>query len=225
MSNDSNDANTAGAAGAMRWVTTPDEDSLELFDPLTGRSALVVRPPDDVLVMDSLVRLEGLATAWGSLVTQEEADRELLALLHAEPYETFVGLSWMVALWCVACEVRTGISAVEGARGLDYHGPWRPADDPEAARLWQALTQRVRIGVLAALTEDERAVDAYREATTTPANVGPALLRHTVVLMDGFFQDMRRNGLDPRGLIASFAAQTRPTTRPRRCFGMADRRR
>jgi len=154
-------------------------------------------------------------------LTHDEADREIRTLVKDEPLRVLTGLSWVLGLWCVLCEVRTGMSAIAGARTLDYRGEWRRVDTPEEQRMWNVLTQRVRIGVLAALSEDERAAHAYREAVTVPANVAPVLARHTLVLMDGFSQDMLNNGLNAKGLIGSFAQRTRPTTRPRRCFGPA----
>jgi hypothetical protein len=211
----------AGDPLAVRWVIVPEGDSLELLDPVSGRSATVVRPPADVLAMPDLVRLERLGLAWGNLLTAPEADRELAALVDAGPLPVLTGLSWIIALWCVLCETRTGMSAVDGARTLDYRGERRRTGAPQDERMFDALNQRVRVGVLAALTEDGQAVAAYRQAVTVPENVAPVLARHTLLVMDGFSQDMLRNGLNPRGLIASFADRTGPTTRPRRCFGPA----
>jgi len=48
---------------AWRWVSVSEADSLELLDPVSGRSAVVVRPPDGVLGMADLERLEGLGFA------------------------------------------------------------------------------------------------------------------------------------------------------------------
>lgn len=113
------------------------------------------------------------------------------------------------------------MSAVEGACTLGYRGERRRTETPEDEYMWNALDQRVRIGVLAALTEDEQAVRAYREAATVPPGAAPVLARHTLTVMDGFSQDMLRNGLNAKGMVAAFAERTRPTGRPRRCFGPA----
>ena len=200
---------------AVHWVPLAESDALELVDPVSRRSTVVVRPPDDVLAMDHLVRLEQLGFAWCNVLTQHEADVELKAL---EPLPVLTGLNWILALWCVACEVDTGISAADGARTLDYRGGWRTEQSAGDEAMWNALAERARIGVLAALTEDDRAVDAYRRAAIDPPPVTAALLRYTVLLFDGFSQDMMGNQLNPKGLVASFAAQTRPTASPRRCF-------
>ncbi|WP_439680739.1 hypothetical protein [Embleya sp. MST-111070] len=205
-------------SGDLRWVRTAHADSLEIVDPESGRSAVVVRPDEDVLVMDDLVRLDRLASAATNLAASPDAHRELIDLVEAEPLPVLTGLSWIIALWCVACEVRTGMSAIEGARGLDYHGAWRRTPTSDDEHMWNALTQRVRIGVLAALSEDEQARRAFAQAIANPPGVARALAHHTVVLMDGFRQDMTSNGLRPQHLLTTFAEHTHPTTHPRRCF-------
>jgi hypothetical protein len=215
------EVHSSGDPLSVQWVTMVETDSLELLDAVTKRSVAVVRPPDDRHAIEDLVRLERLGFAWANILTQQDADRELTDLVKTEPLPVLTGLSWILALWCVVCEVRTGMSAADAARELDYHGPWRRADTLDDEYMWTALNQRVRIGVLAALTEDERAVAAYERAITVPANAAPVLLRHTLVLMDGLSQDMLRNGCNAKGLVASFAERTRPTIHPRRCFSPA----
>jgi hypothetical protein len=215
------EVHSSGDPVAVRWVTVAEADSLELLDPVSGRSIVVVRPAEDMLAMEDLVWLEQLVFAWANLLTQRDADRELAALVKAEPLAVLTGLSWILAVWCVLTEVRTGTSADDVARALDYQGPWRRAETADEELMWTALNQRVRIGVLAALTEDERAIAAYKQVVTVPSNAAPVLLRHTLVTMDGFSQDMLRNGVNAKGLIASFAERTGITIRPRRCFNRA----
>ncbi|MGY2062770.1 hypothetical protein ACW9HQ_48465, partial [Nocardia gipuzkoensis] len=91
---------------------------------------------------------------------------------------------------------------------------------PEEARIWTGLTQRVRIGALAALTEDPRAASDYRRACTDPPDVAPMLIRHTLIHLDGFSQDMYRHHIEARGLAAAVVENTSPSTGTRRrlCF-------
>jgi hypothetical protein len=199
-------------AEGIGWRPTPDAGALELHDVVSGRSALVVRPVEDDLPGDLLVHVESVAFRWANLVTQAEAEHDVEALGGMTALRSLRALSWLLSLWAVVSEARSGTSAIDIARSVDYQGPWRRDRTADDAHMWEALTQRVRIGALAALTDDPEAMNAYRRAATEPSNVGPILVHHTLIVLDGFSQDMRRHDLDPRGLVAAFVAGTSPVT-------------
>lgn len=196
----------------FRWTPTPDASTLELHDAVSGRTALVVRPDEDDLPGDLLVHVESVAFRWANLATQTEAEPDVEALGRTDALRSLRALSWLLAFWAVVSETRFGTSALEIIRGVDYRGPWRRDRTPADTKMWEALTQRVRIGALAALSDDPRAVNAYLRAATEPANIGPALIRHTLIVLDGFSQDMQGHGVGPRGLVAAFVAGTSPAT-------------
>ncbi|WP_280268559.1 hypothetical protein [Nocardia wallacei] len=200
-----------------RWVPTGEADMVELRDPVSGRAVQIVRPASDELSGESLVETEGLIFRWANLATQAEAETELG---RREATAVLRTLSWLFALWAVVCETRLGKSADSIIRDLDYRGGWRQIRNADEARLWDGLTQRVRLGALAALTEDPRAVEAYRRACTEPPEVGPILVRHTLIHLDAFSQDMQLHELHAQGLVAALVAHTDPLPAPRRrlCF-------
>ncbi|WP_460697359.1 hypothetical protein [Nocardia thraciensis] len=200
-----------------RWVPTGEADMVELRDPVSGRAVQIVRPASDELSGELLVETEELVFRWANLSTQAGAEAELDSRDTPSVLRT---LSWLGALWAVVCETRLGKSADAIIRDLDYRGGWRQIRGADEARLWDGLTQRVRLGALAALTEDPRAVEAYRSACVDPPDVGPVLVQHTLIHLDAFSQDMRRHKLHARGLAAALVAHTDPLPAPRRrlCF-------
>ncbi len=190
---------------------------VELHDLESGYAVRIVRPAEDELPGDLLVDTEELVFRWANLGTHARADNEIGEL---DTMPILYALSWLCALWAVVCEARLGKSAGSIIRDLDYRGGWRRIETAEDADLWDGLTQRVRLGALAALTEDPRAVEAYYRARTDPPDVGPTLVRHTLVHLDGFSQDMQRHDLQAQGLAAAISAHTDPLPGPRRrlCF-------
>jgi hypothetical protein len=200
-----------------RWVPTDDAGLVELQDLVSGWSVQIGRPDVDDLPGGLLVDIEALVFCWADLTTQTEAET---VLAEREPVHTLRAMSWVLALWAVVCETRLGKPADAILHDLDYQGGWRRDHTADEAHTWRALTQRVRIGGLAALTEDPRAVATYRRACTEPADVAPLLLRHTMIHLDAFSQDMQRHRLPPHGLVAELVAHTSPTAGPRRrlCF-------
>ena len=202
------------------WIPTADPAMVELRDPLSQRAVGIVRPDEAELPGDFLIELEILVFQWEDTTTQASADA-YLALRGAQERITILrGLSWLCALWAVVCETRLGKSADNIIRDLDYRGGRRVIRNADQARLWESLTQRVRLGALAALTEDPRAVAAYRVACTEPAGIAADLIRHTLIHLDGFSQDMQRHGLSARGLAAGVVTNTRADAGPRErlCF-------
>jgi hypothetical protein len=198
------------ATESHRWSRTDSSDALDLVDLASGRMARVGRPAESILPGALLADAESLTFRWANLVTQADAAREADLRHGNDPPRLLRALSWLLAFWAVTAETRFGGSAPDVIRSVDYRGPWRRDATAQDAHMWEALTQRVRIGALAALTADPQAVDAFHRATSEPPNVGPVLVRHTLIVLDGFSQDMLNNEINPRGLIATFVANTTP---------------
>ncbi|MFF0489371.1 hypothetical protein ACFYTQ_10160 [Nocardia sp. NPDC004068] len=199
-------------------MRTADADMVELRDLVSGRAVRIGRPDVEDLPGGFLIEVESLVFRWVNLDTHDEAEEELGT--RREPLHTLRALSWLCALWAVVCETRLGKPADDIIRDLDYRGGWRRIRSAEEARVWSGLTQRVRIGALAALTEDPRAAADYRRACTEPPDVAPMLIRHTLIHLDGFSQDMGRHDIEARGLAAAVVEHTSPSAGRRRrlCF-------
>ncbi|MBF6144283.1 hypothetical protein [Nocardia nova] len=208
------------AGEPYRWVATAETDMVELRDPVSGRAVEIVRPSDEDLPAPLLREVETLVFDWANLLTQYEAWSDLHTLYRREPDTVLWALSWLLALWAVVGETRTGKPADAIIRDLDYRGGWRDLRNAEDERVWTGLTQRVRLGGIAALTEDPRAVRAYHDACVEPADIGPILLRHTLIHLDALSQDMDRAGMRARGLASAVLDHTAPDPGPRRrlCF-------
>ncbi|MEU6561753.1 hypothetical protein [Nocardia nova] len=191
-----------------------------LRDPVSGRAVEIVRPDDEDLPEALLRRVERLVFEWANLLTQYDAWSQIHALHRREPETVLRALSWLLALWAVVGETRVGKPADAIIRDLDYRGGWRETETAEDERVWIGLTQRVRLGGIAALTEDPRAVRAYYEACTESVDIGPLLLQHTLIHLDALSQDMDRAGIRARGLAAAVLDHTAPDPGPRRrlCF-------
>ncbi|MBU3060345.1 hypothetical protein KO481_02265 [Nocardia sp. NEAU-G5] len=202
------------------WVPTEDPEMVELRDPLSRWGVRIVRPDSTELPGEFLVELEALVFEWEDTATQAGADAYLALRGVQEQQSILRGLSWLCALWAVVCEARLGKPADSIIRDLDYRGGRRTIHTAQEAERWEGMTRRVRLGALAALTEDPRAVAAYRVACTDPADIARALIEHTLVHLDGFSQDMQRHNLTARGLAAAVISHTSPGDGPRRrlCF-------
>lgn len=191
-----------------------------LRDLVSGRAVAIVRPDEQDLPESLLRRVERLVFEWANLLTQYDAWSDIHALHRRQPETVLRALSWLLALWAVVGETRVGKPADAIIRDLDYRGGWRDSDSAEDERVWAGLTQRVRLGGIAALTEDPRAVRAYHGACTESVDIGPLLLQHTLIHLDALSQDMDRAGIRARGLAASVLDHTSPDPGPRRrlCF-------
>lgn len=202
------------------WVPTDDPEMIEVRDPVSRRGVWIVRPDSSELPGEFLIELETLVFQWEDTSTQASADAYLALRGERERIAILRGLSWLCALWAVVCETRLGKPADAIIRDLDYRGGRRTIHSADEARLWEGMTQRVRLGALAALTEDPRAVAAYRAACTDPPGIAPSLIAHTLVHLDGLSQDMQRHNLIARGLAAGVISHTSPGAGPRRrlCF-------
>jgi hypothetical protein len=197
------------------WLRTADPAMVELRDPLSQRAVRIVRPDDAELPGDFLVELETLVFQWEDTTTQASADAYLALRGAQDRIAILHGLSWVCALWAVVCETRIGKPADNIIRDLDYRGGRRILHTADQERVWESLTQRVRLGALAALTEDPRAVAAYHEACTEPPGIAARLIRHTLIHLDGFSQDMQRHDIPARGLVAGVIGHTEPGSGPR----------
>ncbi|WP_216892389.1 hypothetical protein [Nocardia alni] len=204
----------------QQWAPTDDPEMVELRDPLSQCAVQIARPDSAELPAEFLVELETLVFQWENPATQAAADAYLALRGEREHLAILRGLSWLCALWAVVCETRLGKPADAIIRDLDYRGGRRVIHSEDEAIVWDGLTHRVRLGALAALTEDPRAVAAYRAACTDPADIAPALVQHTLIHLDGFSQDMQRHDLTARGLAAAVITNTGPGTGRRRrlCF-------
>jgi hypothetical protein len=202
------------------WVPTDDPGMIEMRDPVARSAVRIVRPDFNELPGEFLVDLESLVFQWENPATQAAADAYLALRGGPERLTILRGLSWLCALWAVVCETRLGKPADAIVRDLDYLGGRRVLRTADDARLWEGMTRRVRLGALAALTEDPRAAAAYHAACTDPCDIAPALIRHTLIHLDGFSQDMQRHNLTARGLAEAVITNTSPGAGPRRrlCF-------
>lgn len=193
---------------------------VELHDHASGRAVEIVRPDEQDLPATLLRDVEALVFDWANLLTQYEAWADIHTLARRDPDGVFWALSWLLALWAVAGEARTGKPADAIIRDLDYRGGWRELHNADDERLWTGLTQRVRLGGIAALTEDPRAVRAYQDACAEPLDIEPLLLRHTLIHLDALSQDMDLAGMRARGLATAVLDHTSPHRGPRQrlCF-------
>lgn len=183
-----------------------------LHDQVSGRRAMVRRPAAERLSMDDLVRLENLAIHWSGLPAQASARSELFGALDTDPLRVLNGMNWLLAYWAVLWDLRAGEPAPDLIRRLDYTGAWRtpgPRDEaPEREHVWQAITQRIRAGVLAQLTGDPELRSSYDAEVT---RLAPDVFLHiTLATMDGLSQDLTRKGLELGGMAAALAEHTVP---------------
>ena len=208
------------AGEPLRWVVTTETDMVELHDPTSARAVEIVRPSEEDLPAELLREIETLVFEWANLLTQYDAWSDLHRLARRDPDAVFWALSWLLALWAVVGETRTAKPADAIIRDLDYRGGWRELHSAEDERIWTGLTQRVRLGGIAALTEDPRAVRAYQDACDEPGDIAPMLLRHTLIHLDALSQDMDRAGMRAHGLASAVLDHTEPDHGPRRrlCF-------
>lgn len=188
------------------WSVTSDADTALLRDSASGRSVLIRRPPEDRLPIESLTRLEPLAFAWGNLATQSETEQALRTWLESDPLTVLHGLNWLVALWAVHWDLRSGNDAGDWIRSIDYEGAWRDPEDADKEPVWQALTPRFRLGVLAELTGDPLAQRSY---DTEVDELGvPAVLKVTLITIDGLVQGFRGQGMRLEGATAALVEHT-----------------
>src|SRR5205807_7830699 len=96
--------------------------------------------PDGARFRLDLVELADLARRWCSLTTQAEADVALRALLDRDALSVLNGLAWLLAAWSLVGEARTGVTADQVIRSLDYQGRWRQTNTEAEQEAWTKLT-------------------------------------------------------------------------------------
>jgi hypothetical protein len=185
------------------WSPLSEGDAVELHDRTSGRRAVLRRPPAALLAMDDVVRIEALAFREGG-----GPQAELFGALDTDPLRVLAGMNWLIAFWAVLWDLRSGNPAGDLIRGLDYDGAWRKGATPERDQVWRSMSQRVRAGVLAALTGNQ---EAHRVYESEVRRLAPDVFLHvTLTIMDTLSRDLTRQGLGLDGMAAGLAERTRP---------------
>ena len=186
------------------WSSLSDDDAVELYDSTSERTTLLRRPPADQLEMDDVVRIEALAFREG-----DQPQAELFGAMDTDPLRVLAGMNWLIAYWAVLWDLRTAGAAGDLVRELDYDGPWRKSNAPEREQVWSAMSQRVRSGVLAALTGNP---EAHRVYEAEVRRLAPDLFLHvTLTIMDALSRQLTWQGLNLDGMAAALAERTQPT--------------
>ena len=189
-------------SGPYRWSALPQGDGVELRDTASGRSTVLRRPPAELLAMEDIVRIEALAFREG-----DQPQAELFGAMDTDPLRVLTGMNWLIAFWAVLWDLRSGSPAGDLIRSLDYDGPWRTGAIPEREQVWRTMSQRVRSGVLAALTGNP---EAHRVYEAEVRRLAPDVFLHvTLTIMDTLSRDLTRRGLDLDGMAAGLAERTR----------------
>jgi hypothetical protein len=188
--------------GPYTWSTLPQGDGVELRDMASGRSTVLRRPPSELLVMEDVVRIEALAFR-----EEDQPQAELFGAMDTDPLRVLTGMNWLIAFWAVLWDLRSGSPAGDVIRSLDYDGPWRTGAIPEREQVWRTMSQRVRSGVLAALTGNP---EAHRVYEAEVRRLAPDVFLHvTLTIMDTLSRDLIRRGLELDGMAAGLAERTR----------------
>ncbi|WP_131747363.1 hypothetical protein [Frankia sp. Cppng1_Ct_nod] len=192
----------------LAWQTLYDTGALALVDTASRRAAAVTRPCTPELDITDIVEAERLVQAWVDAATQAEAEEALAGRLASDAGRLLRALSWLLAMWAVTLHLRTGEQPTAIIGSLRFCGVWRSAEAPFAEKVWESLSQRVRIGALAALTGDTDATYAFTRAISQPSGIAEVLLRHALVVMNDLVRNMRDLGIDPTDLARTLAAYT-----------------
>lgn len=186
---------------SYRWSPLPADGAVELHDTISGRTTVVRRPPQGMLAMDDVVRIEALAFREG-----DHPQAELFGALDSDPLRVLTGMNWLIAFWAVLWDLRSGDPADKLIHDLDYAGPWRRHAAPEREQVWRSMTERVRAGVLAALIGDP---EAHRGYESEVRRLAPDVYLHvTLTIMDSLSRDLTGRGLALDGMAAGLADRT-----------------
>lgn len=187
--------------GSYTWSSLAESDATELRDLVSGRSTVLRRPPPELLAMDDVIRIEALAFR-----ERLGSRAELFGALDADPLRVLAGMNWVIAFWAVLWDLRAGEPADELIRTLDYDGPWRKGATPEQEQVWRSMSQRVRTGVLAALTGN---LESHRVYEAEVRRLAPDVFLHVALtIMDGLRRNLTRQGLELEGMADELAART-----------------
>jgi hypothetical protein len=207
------------ALAGLAWQTLPDAEALALVDTVSRRAAALARPHPSDLSMADIVDVERMALAWTDGGDRHAAGRSLTDRLRSDPVRTLRALCWLLAMWAVAIHLRTGEQPTAVLQNLALRGVWRGTEAPLSNQVWDSLDRRVRLGALAALTADPAFAETFRWHVTNPHQMAEALLRHTLLVMEGLSRRMRSLDLEPRDMAGTLALYTiDPAGPPAACF-------
>ncbi len=196
------------APAGLSWQTLHDVGALALVDTASQRAAAVARPCTPELDITDIVEAERLVQAWADTTTRQEAEEALATRLQVDAVRILQSLSWLLAMWAVTLHLRTGEQPHMVIRSLTYRGVWRGAQAPHAEGVWESLSERIRVGALAALTGDTETTSAFRLAIQRPPGIAEVLLHHALVVMDDLARSMHAIGVDPTDLARTLAVYT-----------------
>nr|MDT0666315.1 hypothetical protein [Micromonospora sp. DSM 115978] len=114
----------------------------------------------------------------------------------------------LLGMWIVTVHVQTGQSPHILVQAVAARPSWGHLDLPETRQLWESLTERVRTGILAALTGDPATVSAFAVAATLPSAMPEILLRHALAVATALREDMAARGLEPTDMANTVALYT-----------------
>lgn len=199
---------SAMALAGLAWQTLPEPGALALVDTVSRRAAALTRPrPADLSITD-VAAVEQIVLAWLDPATRAGAEGALHARLAADQLGTLRAVCWLLALWAVILHLRTGEQPTDVLAGLSFNGVWRGPQAPETERIWEMLTDQVRTGALAALTDDEPTAAAFRASVIYTHGLAECLLHHSLVLMAGLWAVLVAHGLEPRDMAGTLALYT-----------------
>ncbi|MCL9797115.1 hypothetical protein MXD58_022965 [Frankia sp. AgKG'84/4] len=192
----------------LAWQTLSDPGALALVDADSGRAAALGRPHPTDLPMVQIVDLERLAHGWLVPASRPQSERHLREQVAEDPLRTMRGLCWLMAMGVVAIHLRTGWAPTAVVNDLTFPGIWRGPQAPESERVWENLAERVRLGVLAALTDDADSVARFHECLRHPPGITPILLDYALRMLTDLHQRMIDHGIDPREMAGTLALYT-----------------
>ncbi|ABW11722.1 conserved hypothetical protein [Parafrankia sp. EAN1pec] len=192
----------------LAWQTLPDAGALALVDTSSRRAAALARPHPNELPMIDVVDVERLVVAWLSPHTRYAAEQHLAERVDDDPHRTMGALCWLLAMWTVTIHLRTGQSPSAVISAMSYRVVWRSPEAPESERVWEILTDQIRLGTLAALTADRDTAVEFHSRVDNPRGLAPVLLRHALGVMAGVVDDMNIIGVDPQDMAGTLALYT-----------------
>lgn len=192
----------------LAWQTLPDPGALALVDTTSRRAAALGRPHPADLSMVDIVDIERLVMEWLEPSTRAAAERALTDRLSSNPPQTLRALCWLIAMWAVAIHLRTGQPPTTVIATMRYRMVWRGPEAPATEQVWEALSDRIRLGATAALTADAASAEAFNASIQSPPGIAAVLLRHALGLMAGLVEDMRAIGVEPKDMASTLALYT-----------------